>query len=463
VPSLCGHDIAGMEASTSEACGVASMIHTVRSAASTPHAREGASQNSQQTKNISEAFSRSQATSKRGERSGQEPRTLKEGRATRGHRQTPPDHPRTDAPMPSLTIKPPKPPSSNDPSSSPPPPAHPFTFSAPPPSNVSFIPPQQEPVAPAYSPITPKVVPAVLSSQHGRFLPPPGAPPQAATTTMLPPTEVPPAPAMNRPTPATAEYIPQPPPQPFSSKDSTDAIALRAAISALQFQKKKAQDDLRTLEATKKEALQDPQRFKEELVSGRLREQRPQFGGVQAILDQSDSDEDEEEEEAGPGASRDDEIVMNDAKLRDTKPAAELSHSHPQSQDPVSESSSPSKQKKPNIDDKPVDFSRIPGPQNVVRMPYINWEKYHVVGEPLERMHEHQRKWPGNFAYGHDQGREYAVAAPYSPFTDVLGDGQEVNGGRKDSLGGYNSSALTTPTVSEHPMETRRSSKMSQH
>ena len=307
-------------------------------------------------------------------------------------------------------------------------------------------------MAPEYSPITPKVrpvFPATVCSQDGARAGPPSdaddVQPAVSTESMMP---------ENAP-----HYIPRPPPQPFSSEDSTDAIALRAAISALQFQKKKAQSDLRALQTTKRHALEHPQEFKDALVAGRLKEDRPEYGGVQAILDAAGSDSDDEAEEAEEekeadavlGAGAEDAILgIEDIGADTVMKTVEIPDSQPsQPSPPPSKASSAAA---PSYT-KSTDFIKIPGPQSVVRMPHINWEKYHIVGESLDRMHEQQRRWPGNFAYGRERGREFAVAAPYSPFVDVLDP--VGNGGRKDS----GAMASATGTVSEHPMETRRSSK----
>jgi hypothetical protein len=216
----------------------------------------------------------------------------------------------------------------------------------------------------------------------------------------------------------TAQYIPQPPPQPFSSEDATDAIALRAAISSLQFQKKKAQDDIRALEKIRKKALDEPALFRTELAAGRLKEQSPKVGNLQAILDKAGSDDDDE-----------DEVVFGGSEDK-----------HSDSKDSL------------------PPFGQIPGPQNVVRMPYVNWDKYHVTGEPLDALHEQQRKWPGSFSYGQDRGREHAVAAPYSPWLDPLDSEQQAWDveRRNDSVATPGTAVTPTGTVSEHPMETRR-------
>lgn len=239
------------------------------------------------------------------------------------------------------------------------------------------------------------------------------------------------------------EYIPEPPPQPFSSEDSTDAVALRAAISSLQFQKQKAKNDLQTLDALKKQALAEPQRYRRELIAGRLKEQRPDFGSIRDVLDAPEEEGDD-----------DDEVVLG-AKEEHDLPASRT-ESQPSEQAGGHESTT----RQAAGTDAP--FSRIPGPQDIVRMPPVNWDKYHVVGESLDALHEQQRRWPGSLPGQDSRGREHSVAAPYSPFYDTL-DSQaqhQQHGMRNDSYG--NGSALGTSfgtTTSEHPMETRRTSK----
>lgn len=237
--------------------------------------------------------------------------------------------------------------------------------------------------------------------------------------------------------PPSAEYIPAPPPQPFSGEDATDAIALRAAISSLQFQKSKAQDDIRTLEKLRKKALEEPENFKAELAAGRLKEDKPKVGDLQAVLDEEDS-----------GEGDDDEIVFGSEN--ETEKSAKKADSMDL------DAAKPSDKKSPNST-----FDRIPGPQNIIRTPYVNWEKYHITGAPLDQLHEQQRKWPGQAPFGHDRGREYAVAAPYSPWLDTL-EAQASHGEqrweRNDSGPFMTPISGMTPTgsISEHPMETRR-------
>ncbi|KAH9826677.1 hypothetical protein Tdes44962_MAKER03380 [Teratosphaeria destructans] len=279
--------------------------------------------------------------------------------------------------------------------------------------------------------------------------------PQPPPSQAPPPPTPPHPPQQTSPLPPT-EYIPQPPPLPFSSEDSTDAIALRAAISALQFQKKKAQQDIRLLQDMKTQALDDPQHFRNEVAAKRFHEARPQFGGVQAIIDQS-SESDSDESDAKPGASNEDAMDLNGTAKSDDARPAEVPDSQPSHPTPSDhKTTSGSREAAPRSRRTRADFSHIPGAQNIVRMPAVNWEKYHITGEPLEKMHEHQQRWPGSsFAYGDDQ-REFAVAASFSPFQDHLD-------GRKDSFAAHSASVTPTGTISEHPMETRRGGARNSH
>lgn len=236
------------------------------------------------------------------------------------------------------------------------------------------------PGAPEYSPITPKTHPAIPAVTEQTIEPKAtvdsSTQPQHGETN----TTVTPAP------------IPVPPSRPFSSDESTDGLALKAAISSLQFQRQQARDDIQSLQEIKKQALADPERFTQDLVAGKIKETRHEFGSAQRVLD------------ASSGTER----------------------------------------------------GGLPGPQNVVRMPYINWDKYNIMGEPLEVMHEQQRRYPGSAPFQQNKGREFSVTAPYSPFQDGRHVRNPSDGSRKDSTP---NSVASTPVTAEHPYETRRSSK----
>ena len=69
-------------------------------------------------------------------------------------------------------------------------------------------------------------------------------------------------------------------------------------------------------------------------------------------------------------------------------------------------------------------FGDLPGPQNVVRCPPINWAKYHIAGDALDKLHEEQKRRPDP-GHPHTDREpttvpEHVVAAPYNPWTDRL-------------------------------------------
>lgn len=197
-----------------------------------------------------------------------------------------------------------------------------------------------------------------------------------------PRNEPPPRPA---PAPAPTTFRQQPPSVPISESENPDAIALRSAIALLQIQREKSKRDLKALEELKHAAVQDPEAFVRS-----LQEQRAKAAGAHSdvltptlagLTDAAMSNDDE------GGAGRKDSVNTGSK----TAPR----------------------------------FPAIPQPQNVVRCPPIEWAKYHIVGEPLNKMHEEQKKWPGSseppkLRNGH-RAPPHSVAAPYSPFKDAVG------------------------------------------
>lgn len=90
--------------------------------------------------------------------------------------------------------------------------------------------------------------------------------------------------------------------------------------------------------------------------------------------------------------------------------------------------------------------NKIPQPQNIVRMPPINWAKYQIVGEPLEKMHQEQILRPSSGEprpYNYDSTQphpqqqqqqrspEYVLAAPYRPLVDKLNSPGKGRGATK--------------------------------
>jgi len=229
------------------------------------------------------------------------------------------------------------------------------------------------PPRPPYSPVTPVFAHLdPVASNNATIVPPPLSP---SPTSRVPPEIFgyqPPRP------PATpAVFKPEPPPVPISESENPDAIALRSAISILQMQKQQSLRDLKSLERMKEAAAADPEGFARELAAGRLRTE--DRGAVIQFSDDADDDEREIDEDSTEGAKQ----AEGD-------------------QSPTSR------------------FGRIPPPQNIVRMPPINWAKYQVVGEPLDRMHEEQLRRPYAGEPRRESAPEHVLASPYRPLVDQL-------------------------------------------
>ncbi|KAF1940258.1 hypothetical protein EJ02DRAFT_326754, partial [Clathrospora elynae] len=182
--------------------------------------------------------------------------------------------------------------------------------------------------------------------------------------------------------PPAATFRPQPPPVAISESDNPDAIALRSAISLLQLQREKSKRDLKALEELKAAAVADPQAF-----ARSLQEQRAQVSqSYQDILTPTLAG-------LADSALQPHADARKDSTDMETKPA-------------------------------PPQFPAMPQPQNIVRCPPVNWDKYHVVASPLDKMHEEQKRWPGSAEPPRTKSGQrappHSVAAPYSPFTDGL-------------------------------------------
>ncbi|KKZ67472.1 hypothetical protein EMCG_06848 [[Emmonsia] crescens] len=258
--------------------------------------------------------------------------------------------------------------------------------------------PPRTPPHPPYSPITP-----VLS--HAAMLPPPSPLQQ----TIMPPLPTSVAssfslatspgnisaspPVQPAPTPAPA-FMTEPAPVPISESDNPDVIALRSAISILQMQKQQALRDIKTLDHLKHAAAAHPEAFARELAKGNL---TSKAGDIFNPTGLEDGDEDEDAD-----AYRPEPVGQQIAAQENTNTAMD-----------IDEPPSPS-------------FGKIPTPQQVVRMPPINWAKYHIVGEPLDKLHEEQRRRPSPGEPRRDditsqqRAPEHFIAAPYRPFTDNL-------------------------------------------
>jgi hypothetical protein len=199
------------------------------------------------------------------------------------------------------------------------------------------------------------------------------------------------------PPPAT-EFIPEPKPVPIRNLDENpDALALRAAISMLQIQRQKAQDDLQTLQRLKEAAVAEPDAYVAEL---RERKKRPKKtrSALADIL----------------GPTVDEDALRRIDQDQDNEP-----------DNNVSEGSLTANSAPPKFPDEPA-------PQNIYRAPPINWNKYSIMGEPLEKIYQEQKVTPG---HDHKLGKKqnpHHIAAPYSPLKDNI-EAKTSNAQRKAS------------------------------
>jgi len=230
----------------------------------------------------------------------------------------------------------------------------------------------QSPTAPPISPITPAAQFAVPATSHF-------SPDQSTSPRTIPP---PPDPEWS--SQHQSAYITQPPSVPQPEDDNIDAIALRAAIYTLQIQKEKSLRDIKTLQKLRVAAALDPDGFLDEYTAGRLRQETNSRDPLGATFEENDS-EGEDTEETG----------------RDLNTSA---------------------------------YPLIPSRQNVIRCPPINWAKYEIIGAPLDRLHEAQRRRPspGEPVREGDLSRasipaEHLIHAPYDPFKDRLDNTQPLN------------------------------------
>jgi hypothetical protein len=182
---------------------------------------------------------------------------------------------------------------------------------------------------------------------------------------------------------------------PIKFDENPDVLALQSAISILQMQARNAGQDIQTLSRIKQRALADPEEFKTALASGEISSKsEPLF----ELKDDSSDDEDETEDKM--------DGMEGNEKGKGTK------------------------------------WEKIPKPQNIVRCPPINWAKYAVVGDSLDKLHKDQQERPtegtpaklqpdGSLVFGNGGQRRTAdvgVAAPYQPGRDKI---EKKKGGKR--------------------------------
>lgn len=252
------------------------------------------------------------------------------------------------------------------------------------------------PVRPPVSPITPTIGHARLATATSSNPSPPSSNKNSSSHAGAPPRQT----YTHSQPPQTA--ITQPPPVPIKLDENTDALALKSAMSILQLQARNAENDIRRLAGLKERALRDPEGFMKAADSGELQMKGDRLFNPSAEDEEDDDDEDEEMEEANG------------------------------EQDTTS-------------DGKEKPWGKLPGKQTVVRCPPINWQKYAVVGESLDKLHADQTARPtegmpqvlgldGKLRYGGDGPRrapDLGIAAPYQPGRDKIDKMGTRRGGKR--------------------------------
>ncbi|KAI9647566.1 hypothetical protein NHQ30_003951 [Ciborinia camelliae] len=185
--------------------------------------------------------------------------------------------------------------------------------------------------------------------------------------------------------------IPQPKPQVINFDENPDVLAMKSTITILQLQARNAERDMVALQKIKVRAVGDPEGFVGSLREGERKEREEDArrrGRMVAMDGESSSDEDEDKEEGFEmdGGSREeiDGVPAGDAK-----------------------------------------WEKLPKPQNIVRCPPVNWAKYGVMGESLDRLHEDQIRRPSEghpatinadgsttHKYGDGAKKEYVMKKP---------------------------------------------------
>lgn len=237
------------------------------------------------------------------------------------------------------------------------------------------------PVRPPVSPITPELKPAQLAPAQQQA----PAPAEPQKPSHVRPTPLPPA-----------IFQKQPQPVPISESDNPDAIALRSAMSLLQLQREKSKRDIKALEQLREAAVRDPEGFARHIQAQAQARRQPSRAASNDPLGPTLSPSTPSDETVGGAKPEEDEDEEDDRPFA----AFDVNGS----------------------DNGMSKLPAIPQPQNIIRCPPINWAKYHIVGEPLDKMHEEQRKWPGASepprTYQGHRAPPHAVASPYSPFLD---------------------------------------------
>lgn len=226
--------------------------------------------------------------------------------------------------------------------------------------------------------------------------------------------------------PPTVASVPPPPVarEPIDFENNPDVIALQATVGILLQQKKRAEADLIKLKAAKIAAMERPLEFARDLMGGGVSQ-----GPVKTEDDEDeDSDEDDDEDNAVEMKTEEDSAEnknSTDTTTNGLQPSALKA-----------KSSKKGKGKAKAAPVAPPPWANLPKPQDIARMPPINWTQYAVEGDALNKLHNQQLTHPtlgmpavmgpnGTYEFtgaaNPDDGkRVVGITAPFDPLRDKV-------------------------------------------
>lgn len=211
------------------------------------------------------------------------------------------------------------------------------------------------------------------------------------------------------------------PREPIDFENNPDVIALQATVGILLQQKKRAEADLIKLKAAKTAAMERPLEFARDLTGGGVSQ-----GPVKT---------EEEEEEEDSDENEDGDVEMKtEGDGADTKSPTGMPTNGLQPSAMKAKSSKKGKAKAKAAPIAPPPWANLPKPQDIARMPPINWTQYAVEGEALSKLHNQQLTHPtlgtpavmasnGTYEFtgvaNPDDGKRLVgITAPFDPLRD---------------------------------------------
>lgn len=204
-----------------------------------------------------------------------------------------------------------------------------------------------------------------------------GATPTRATAQTTTPVATPPI-ASSASTPASAST------SAAATSTNTDSIALRSTLRLLMLQRERARNDIQTLEELRLQALDKPVEFIEYIQ---------ELAGAGHPTPSSPSSDEEPTSKSAKSANSG---TTSATRKRNGKRAAFAA------------------------------TKDLPKPQEIYRCPTIEWQKYHVLGAPLEKLVEEQQRRPMVVPQQMQTGGILGVGAEFGE--KISGDGGVMKG-----------------------------------